>query len=260
MGCGFRQRSFMGDCDVNQPTAAILIVGNEILSGRTADANVNYLARRLTDTGVPVREVRVVPDVEAEIVAALDALRGRYGYVFTTGGIGSTHDDITLPAVAKAFGVEMERVARVEDRLRASYGESASAATFRMADYPAGAELVWHEGEWAPTCRMDNVFVLAGIPRAMQVMFEACVPLLNQGPPIHSRSVDVWGREGDIADGLAAVQAAHPALEVGSYPYRVDGRIGTALVVRGTDAAAVEAAHASIEKMVERLGMERRVA
>ncbi|MCP5404803.1 MAG: competence/damage-inducible protein A [Pseudomonadaceae bacterium] len=240
--------------------AAILIIGNEILSGRTEDANVAHIARRLADVGVAVREVRVVPDIENEIVDALNALRARYGYVFTTGGIGPTHDDITIVSVAKAFGVAVARNTRVEEHLRTTYGNRATEATLRMADYPEGAALVWHEGDWAPACRMENVFVLAGIPRAMQVMLAACVPLLGQGAPIHSKTLDVWARESDIADGLAAVQGDYPQLEVGSYPYRIDNRPGTALVVRGADAVAVEAAHKAICAMVEALGVEKRAA
>lgn len=246
------------------PTAAILLIGNELLSGRTADANMNYIARRLTDVGVKLCEVRVVADDEAAIGEAVNALRDKHTYVFTTGGIGPTHDDITLASIAKAFGVGMSRNARVEDYLRKELGNKAVPATFRMADYPEGAEQVWHpkgtDAAWAPCCRMANVFVLAGVPRVMQAMLEAVLPLLTQGPPIHARSVDVWTRESLIAEGLGDIQARFPAVDVGSYPYRIENRPGTTLVARGTDAAAVAGAHAAILAMLDSMGAELRAA
>lgn len=245
---------------MTNPTAALIIIGSEILSGRTADANINHIARKLSETGIPLREVRVVGDDDVAIGEAVNTLRAKHTYVFTTGGIGPTHDDITLQSVAKAFGVGVARIGRVEEFLRTRYGNRATAATFRMADYPEGCDLVWHTGEWQPACRMENVFVLAGIPRAMQVMLDAIVPLLNPGPPIHTRSVDVWTGESLIAAGLTEVQNRFPTVEVGSYPYRIDGRAGTALVARGTDAAAVEAAHGAILKLVDEVGAELRAA
>lgn len=242
------------------PTAALVLIGSELLSGRTADANLNHLARKLSEAGIPLRDVRVVADDEAAIAEAIDALRGKHTYLFTTGGIGPTHDDVTMAAIAKAFGVGLERNARVEAHLKQHYGNRATAATFRMADYPEGAEQVWHAEGYAPVCRMENVFVLAGQPRVMQGMLESILPLLSPGPPIHTRSVDAWTSESLIADGLADIQNRHPAVEVGSYPYRIEGRAGTALVARGTDVVAVEAAHAAILRLVDEVGAEVRAA
>ncbi|MFZ2587882.1 MAG: molybdopterin-binding protein [Alphaproteobacteria bacterium] len=244
----------------NTPTAAMLIIGNEVLSGRTADANLNYVARRMTDVGIALRECRVVADVESEIADAVNALRAKHTYVFTTGGIGPTHDDITIASVAKAFGVPVVRNARVEEHLRKELGNKATTATFRMADYPEGAEPVWHGETWAPGCRMENVFIMAGIPRVMQVMLEAAIPLLQQGPPIHARSVDAWTRESVIAEPLGEIQARYPAVDIGSYPYRIDNRPGTTLVVRGTDLAAVEGAYAAVMGMLDGVGAELRAA
>lgn len=246
------------------PTAAILLIGNELLSGRTADANMNYIARRLTDVGIKLCEVRVVADDAAAIGEAVNALRDRHTYVFTTGGIGPTHDDITIASIAKAFGVPVTRNIRVEEYLRKELGNKALPATFRMADYPEGAEQIWPakgaEAPWAPCCRMANVFVLAGFPRVMQAMLEAVLPLLTQGPPIHVRSVDVWTAESVISEGLGDIQARFPSVDVGSYPYRLDNRPGTTLVARGTDAAAVAGAHAAILALLDSLGAELRAA
>lgn len=245
---------------MSNPTAALVLIGSELLSGRTADANLNYIARRLSETGIPLKETRVVLDEESAIVEAVNALRAKHTYVFTTGGIGPTHDDITLASIAKAFEVKTERNARVEEFLKTRYGNRATAATFRMADYPEGCDLVWHSGDWQPTCRMENVFVLAGIPKSMQVMLEAVLPLLQPGQPIHSQSVDVWTTESQIAAQLTEIQGRFPSVEVGSYPYRIDGRAGTALVARGTDAQAVASAHAAILALVDEVGAELRAA
>jgi molybdopterin-biosynthesis enzyme MoeA-like protein len=242
------------------PTAALVIIGSEILSGRTADANLNHIARKLSEAGIPLKDVRVVADDEAAIVEAVNLLRAKHTYLFTTGGIGPTHDDITMAAIAKAFAVPLERNARVEAHLKQHYGNRATAATFRMADYPFGSEQVWHTDGFAPGCRIENVFVLAGQPRVMQTMLDAALPLLQPGAPIHTRSVDVWTSESLIAEGLAGIQSRYPEVEVGSYPYRIEGRAGTALVARGTDAAAVEKAHEAILRLVDEVGAELRAA
>ena len=185
------------------PTAAILVIGNEVLSGRIADVNVNYLCRRCADVGLDVREVRMVRDDEAAIVAAVNTLRTSHTYVLTTGGIGPTHDDITIGCIAKAFGVAVVRNVEVEQKLRSHYGSSLAPAALGMADYPAGARLVPHGESFAPSCLMENVAVLAGQPRVMQLMFEATLPLLQTGTPLHSRQVDVWGMESQLAEKLA---------------------------------------------------------
>jgi len=232
------------------PTVALLIIGNEVLSGRTADANLNHLARRCTDVGLDLTECRVVRDDEAAIVAAVNELRARYTYLFTTGGIGPTHDDITIASIARAFGVAVVRNEDVADRLKAHYGSRITPAALRMADYPIGARVVWHADNFAPGCMLENVIVLAGQPRAMQVMLEAALPQLNAGTPLHMRQVDAWVMESQIAEALTAVQDRFPEVDIGSYPYRLEGRPGTALVARGPEAPKVEAAFAALQALL----------
>ncbi len=242
------------------PTAAILIIGNEILSGRTADSNLNHIARRLADIGITLAECRVVRDREEEIIDAVNTLRAKYTYLFTTGGIGPTHDDITIPSLSKAFGVAVERNIQVEAKLREYYAARTNAANLRMADYPAGARVVWHGEQFAPGCIMENVIVLAGLPRVMHIMLEAALPMLQHGQPTHTRQVDVWAMESQIAESLEAIQNRYPNLDIGSYPYRIEGRAGTALVARGTNAAEVEAAFEAISSMLAEHGAEIRAA
>ena len=242
------------------PTAAVLIIGNEVLSGRTADANLNHLARRLNEHGINLVECRVVKDVPEAIVSAVNALRTEYTYVFTTGGIGPTHDDITIPTIAKAFGVAVERNLQVESKLREYYASRFAPAALRMADYPAGARVVWHGEQFAPGCIMENVIIMAGQPRIMQIMLEAALPMLQQGEPTHTRQIDAWVYESHIAEKLESIQNRFPDVDIGSYPYRIEGRPGTALVARGLDADKVELAFKAITEMLENAGAETRAA
>lgn len=236
-------------------TSAVLIIGNEVLSGRTQDANLGYLGAHLADLGIPVVEARVVPDEEDVIVEALNALRSRVTYVFTTGGIGPTHDDITAAAVAKAFGVRVVRDPEAERRLRAHYGEAhVNDARLKMADVPEGASLVENPVSTAPGFRIGNVFVLAGVPVIARAMFEALAPGLVGGPPVVSRTVVCGIPEGDFAADLALVQGRHPSVSIGSYPHFRAGKVGVSLVVRGTDPVAVDAATAEVDAMVRALG------
>src|ERR1044071_1051618 len=192
-------------------TAAILVIGDEILSGRTKDKNIGYIAEYLTNIGVDVREVRVVPDVEAEIVAALDALRHRYTYVFTTGGIGPTHDDITADCVAKAFGVSIAVDPRARALLLTRIAEKdLNEARLRMARIPAGADLIHNKVSAAPGFRIGNVHVMAGVPTIMQAMLDEVAPTLKTGAKMLSESIRADAREGDIGTALAAVAEAHP--------------------------------------------------
>ncbi len=238
------------------PTAAILVIGNEVLSGRIADVNVNYICRRCADVGLNVAEVRMVRDDEGAIVAAVNTLRTSHTYVFTTGGIGPTHDDITIHSMAKAFGVAVIRNIEVEQKLHAHYGSRLTPAALRMADYPAGARIVPHGESFAPSCLLENVAILAGQPRVMQLMFEATLPLLQTGTPLHTRQLDVWGMESQLAEQLGRIQTRFAAVEIGSYPYRVEGRAGTALVCRGLAADDVEAAFTAINHLVTEQGLE----
>lgn len=228
-------------------TAAVIIIGNEILSGRTQDANLAWLATRLGAAGIQVREARVVPDDEAEIVAAVNAVRARYDHVFTTGGIGPTHDDITAACIAKAFGLPFGRNAEAERRLIAYYPpERLNEARLRMADMPQGAELIDNPVSAAPGFRIGNVHVLPGVPRIMQAMVDGLLPKLKGGPPVLSRTIVAFYPEGEIARPLADIQARHDAVEIGSYPFMRFGQFGTSLVFRGTDRARVDAAVADL--------------
>jgi len=223
-------------------TAALLVIGDEILSGRTKDKNIGYIAEYLTAVGVDLMEVRVVGDDETAIVDALNALRHRYGYVFTTGGIGPTHDDITSECVAAAFGVPWERHPEAWARMERHYqpGEF-NPARQRMATMPRGAVLIDNPVSTAPGFTIGNVHVLAGVPRVMQAMFERLVPRLERGRPIEARAVHVIQvGEGLLAEGLAEIQGRYPEVDIGSYPfYRASGN-GVAIVVRGTDTQKID--------------------
>ena len=237
-------------------TAALVIIGNEILSGRTVDANLPYLARELNALGIPLLEARIVPDVEERIVEAVNACRRRHTYLFTTGGIGPTHDDITAASIAKAFGRRLVRHPEAERRLRAYYPpEKINAARLKMADMPEGAELIDNPISTAPGFRVENVFVLAGIPRVMQAMFEGIRHRLEGGPPILSRTVTLLAPEGDVARLLADIQDAFPTVEIGSYPFLTFARPGTSVVFRSRDAAACEAASARLEETARARGI-----
>ncbi len=224
------------------PTAAVLIIGNEILSGRTADSNLNAIAKKLATIGVKLSEARVVADIEAEIVAAVNALRARYDYVITTGGIGPTHDDITAASIAKAFGVPVVEHPEACSRLANYYGDRINEARLRMARVPQGAALIDNPVSAAPGIRMGNVYILAGVPAIMEAMMDTVAAELRHGPAIHSIAVAGATAESTIAGELAQTAANWPALDIGSYPWFRNGQYGTSLVVRGTDEKAVKAA------------------
>jgi molybdenum cofactor synthesis domain-containing protein len=233
-------------------TAAVLVIGDEILSGRTKDANIGYIAEYLGKIGVDVREARVVPDVEEEIVAALDALRARYDYVVTTGGIGPTHDDITADAVARAFGVPIGEDPRIIARMMERYSPGdLTPARRRMARVPAGAELVDNPISTAPGFRIGNVFVLAGVPSIMQAMLDDAVRSMKTGAVMAVETIEAGSvPEGRYGDALRAIAEASPDVSIGSYPSFKDGRFMNQIVVRGKDAAAVAAARDAVEAML----------
>jgi molybdenum cofactor synthesis domain-containing protein len=239
------------------PTAAILVIGDEILSGRTQDTNSNTIARFLGPFGVDVREIRVVGDREADIVAALNALRARYSYVFTTGGIGPTHDDITADAVAKAFGVGIDFHPEVVALLRARYApRELNEARMRMARIPDGASLIKNQVSAAPGFQIGNVSVMAGVPSIMRAMLEDVAPRLERGHVVHAITVSARIGEGTIAAALARVQQENPGVSIGSYPfYEADG-FGVQLVARGTELELVERAAQEIESIVRAAGAE----
>ena len=237
-------------------TAAILVIGDEILSGRTKDRNIGTIADRCTELGIDLSEVRIVPDEEAEIVAALNALRARYTYVFTTGGIGPTHDDITADAVAKAFGVSIAEDPRaIALLLEKIKPEDLNAARRRMARIPDGAILVENSVSKAPGFWIGNVIVMAGVPAVMAVMLDAVTPKLAGGALTRARAISADGlAEGAYAAALTQIADAHPGVSIGSYPSYQDGRFRNEIVVRGKAEAEVAAAVAQVESMVAALG------
>jgi molybdenum cofactor synthesis domain-containing protein len=238
-------------------TAAILVIGDEILSGRTKDKNIGYIAEYLTNIGVDVKEVRVVPDVEAEIVSALDALRHRYTYVFTTGGIGPTHDDITADCVAKAFGVSIDVDPRARALLLTRIAEKdLNEARLRMARIPSGADLILNKVSAAPGFRIGNVHVMAGVPTIMQAMLDEIAPTLRTGVKMLSESVRADLREGDIGSPLGEIAKAHQDVMIGSYPFQDEGRPNTNIVVRSRDPQKLAAAKAAVEAMLARVRAE----
>jgi len=222
-------------------TAALVVIGDEILSGRTQDKNVAQLATWLNDQGIELAEVRVVPDQEDRIVEAVNALRERYDYCFTTGGIGPTHDDITVDAIAAAFGVNVvvhpEARRMLEDYYRnRSDGLVLTDARLRMARVPEGAELIPNPSSGAPGVKMGNVYILAGVPWIAAAMMEALTGKLEGGTPVTSITVGSRAPESDVADLLRTTQDAHPGVSIGSYPFFKDGRYGSNFVIRSRDA------------------------
>ena len=243
------------------PTACLLVIGNEVLSGRTQDANINFLAKGLGAIGIPLREVRVIPDVPETIVATVNEVRAKFDHVFTTGGIGPTHDDITSECVAAAFGVPWEAHPEAWARLEGHYAKTADGvaafnkARQRMATMPRGARLIDNEISIAPGFSIGNVHVMAGVPRIMQSMFATLAPRLGGGAPVVSRSLHATGAaEGVIAEGLEAIQKRYPDLDIGSYPYYRATGSGVAIVAKGASEQQAEAAIAEVATLFEGFG------
>ena len=239
-------------------TAALLVIGDEILSGRTRDQNIGYIAAHFTRVGIRMQEVRVVADDEAAIVAAVNALRARYTYVVTTGGIGPTHDDITADAVAKAVGVPIDHDPRAVALLNAFFekrGVEPTPARMRMARIPHGAELIANAVSIAPGFMIGNVIVLAGIPDVMQVMLDDVTPRLRTGAQMLTATIKLFRAEGDVADIFATHQETFPDVAMGSYPSFSDGRISTQLVLRSTDSTLLERARAALEEKLRARGL-----
>jgi molybdenum cofactor synthesis domain-containing protein len=238
-------------------TAALLVIGDEILSGRTKDKNIGYVAEYLTALGIDLLEVRVVGDEESAIVDALNALRARYSYVFTTGGIGPTHDDITADCVAKAFGVPIDvdprALAIMQERLAAA-GTEMNDARLRMTRIPKGADLVLNKVSGAPGMWIDNVIVMAGVPSIMQAMLDEVAPKLKTGIRMLAETIRADAREGDIGTQLGEIAKANPQVAIGSYPF-FDPQHGpnTNVVLRARDAAKLAAAKAAVEEMLARV-------
>jgi molybdenum cofactor synthesis domain-containing protein len=234
-------------------TAAMIVIGDEILSGRIKDKNIGHLADLMTAIGIDLKEARIVPDEEDAIVAAVNAVRARYTYVFTTGGIGPTHDDITADSIAKAFGVPCEYDTKAYQMLEAHYanrGMDFTDARKRMARMPRGAEHIVNPVSMAPGFRIGNVHVMAGVPSIFQAMLDTVVPTLRTGAKLLSATIHCPFGEGTIGGPLASIQQAHPDTIIGSYPKYLDGKFWTELVVRARTQEALDAAREDVEAMV----------
>jgi molybdenum cofactor synthesis domain-containing protein len=233
------------------PTAAMLVIGDEILSGRTRDANMHHLANVLTERGIDLKEVRVVSDDPDAITDAVKALSQAYDHLFTSGGIGPTHDDITADNVARAFDTPIDVRDDARALLEAHYqksGQSLNEARLRMARIPEGATLIDNPVSIAPGFTLGNVHVMAGVPRIFEAMLESVLPKLTGGSPVLSQTLQIMRPEGDIAGPLADLAARYPDLSMGSYPFQREGAFGAHVVLRGTDPERLDAAMAELRK------------
>ncbi len=240
-------------------TASVILIGNELLSGRTQDSNLSFLGKQLGLCGIKLLEARVIPDIEDDIVNTVNEHRSKYDYVFTTGGIGPTHDDITTQCIARAFDVPVVLDDEAESRMRVYYDDNNREFTEsrrKMARVPKGARLIDNPISAAPGYQIENVCVLAGIPSIMRVMFESMQGRLNKGPPIVTRAVAAFLAESNIAAGLERIQDRYPALSIGSYPFSREGRYGTTLVLRGTEPGSLQAALDEVKQLIIELGEE----
>lgn len=236
------------------PTACIIVIGNEILSGRTQDQNIAFIGRRCDDLGIRLAEARVIPDIEDEIVAVIDDCRKQYDYIFTTGGIGPTHDDITAASVARLFGTTLVRNAAAVAAMNKYYeAGKLNEARLKMADIPAGAQLIDNPVSGAPGFQLENVFVLPGVPMIMQAMFDGITDRLTGGAPVLTENLVTGLTEGVIAPGLGLIQAGHPRLTIGSYPYFRGGKLGVNIVIRTIDREELNKAAGEIRKLLQQL-------
>lgn len=240
-------------------SAALVIIGNEILSGRTQDTNTMWIAERLTDRGLVLSEVRVIPDVEGTIISTVNELRKKYDHVFTTGGIGPTHDDITSSSIAKAFGVEMERNTEAFRMLEEHYGlMEITAPRSKMSLIPVGAILIPNPVTAAPGFTLENVHVMAGVPRIMQAMFDHILSTIKAGKTVLSNTVNCTISESILAEGLEYIQNQYPHVSIGSYPHFRGGAMGLSLVLRSTDPDNLEKATQEVIDLIRRHGEEPR--
>ncbi len=237
-------------------TAALVIIGDEILSGRTHDKNTPWIAERLTELGVRLGEVRVIPDIEQKIIDTVNEMRGAHDYVFTTGGIGPTHDDITAESIAHAFGVEVELHEGAYQELLKYYKDESeiTPARKKMAMIPQGGKLIDNPVSGAPGIQIENVYIFAGVPRIMQSMFDAVAHTLKGGKPVQSKSVTADLPESAVADDLGKIQANYPEISIGSYPQYRNGKFGTTLVLRGINDDDLLAAQNDVVEMVKKIG------
>lgn len=232
--------------------AGLVVIGNEVLSGRTQDKNVSWIATRLDEHGIQLAQVRIVSDVEGDIIEAVNALRGRYRYVFTTGGIGPTHDDITAPSIAKAFNRVMERNTEALKRLRAYYkAEDFNDARQRMADMPRDVKLIDNPVSAAPGFIIENVYVMAGVPRIMQAMFDSIIHDLKGGAALKTKTITSDLREGQIAAPLSKIQDKHKTVVIGSYPFFQDDKVGVTIVLRSANEFDLQRAYQDTRSMLD---------
>lgn len=238
--------------EIRVPAACMIVIGNEILSGRTQDKNLAWIAKQLNVLGIPLLEARVIPDDKAVIIGTVNAMRARYDYVFTSGGIGPTHDDITTECIAAAFGVKVVRNREAQAMLERHYDDKnmLNEARLKMADTPEGVTLIANPVSAAPGYKISNVYVMAGVPSIFQAMFENIKHELKGGASILSRTVTAFVTEGNLAEKLGVIAGAAPDVEIGSYPFMKEGRLGTSLVVRGTDPARLDAIYGQIKQML----------
>ncbi len=242
---------------MSNPTAAMLVIGDEILTGRTRDSNLHLLSGRLFQAGIDLREARVVADTIADIAGAINQLRERYDHVFTSGGIGPTHDDITSDAVAHAFGVGLDVRNDALEALVAAYPggkRDLNPERLRMARVPDGAKLIANPISGAPGYSIENVHVMAGVPAVFEAMLEGLLSTIDGGEPLVSISTRIERPEGEIARDLKRIAGEYPEVSIGSYPYFGDGIPGSNVVVRGTDPASVEGASAKVRSLADRGG------
>ncbi len=232
------------------PTAAMIVIGDEILSGRTRDSNMNHLAGQLTEAGIDLKEARMIGDESATIVATVKAMSAAYDYVFTSGGIGPTHDDITADCIAAAFDASIDIRDDARAILAAHYDKSGTelnAARLRMARIPDGAALIENPVSAAPGFRLENVYVMAGVPSVFTAMVASVLPTLTGGAPLISKTLRIERGEGDIAGPLGVLAQAYPELSMGSYPFQQNGKYGAHIVIRGNDEDQLNAALGKLE-------------
>ena len=240
-----------------QSQAAILVIGNEILSGRTADKNIVYIARKMSKSGIKLSEARIISDVKEEIKANVLELSSKFDYIFTSGGIGPTHDDITTESIASAFNLKLELNSEALKRLKNHYkgtGIKLNSSRKKMAIIPIGADLIDNPVSAAPGFKVKNVYVLAGVPKIMQCMFDNILPTLRKGPKIYSRTISCSLGEGNIAEGVKNIQMNFPNVEIGCYPYFKAGNFGVSIVIRSLDMKNLEIVFEKISKLILRLG------
>ena len=244
--------------EIKKVTACLLIVGDEVLSGRTKDANLAFLGMELNEIGIRMSECRVVPDEEDVIVAAINEVRARYDYIFTTGGIGPTHDDITAACVAKAFGVELHRHPEAVELFLEHYApKDMNETRWKMAETPIGADLIHNPVSRPPGFKMENVYVMAGIPRVMQGMFGTFKDTLEGGDKLLSRTIPTHAKEGDMGKPLKELQKNHPDVEIGSYPFfQANGGTGVRIALRHPDMARIDEVAEDVIALIHDLGEE----